>query len=230
MRPTPPETAGDVLDAAQDADPVDLSWLEPEQERDSWTLADDTLRFIASVVELLRPRRVVEFGSGVSTRLLASGCARLDDPATLIALESDPEFERRTREQLARDPAGGSAQLELTHLVARRWFGRNMPVYDLPASVLDGPAAQLVLVDGPPLPLGGRQGSLLQAIHLGEAGTVVLLDDAERPSERAALALALELFGDQIEVRHLDGFAKGLAASVVCGEVGGSAMPSAHQS
>lgn len=228
MRPTPAETAGHVLDAAQGADPVDLSWLEPEHERDSWTLADDTLRLIASVVELLRPRRVVEFGSGVSTRLLASGCARLDDPATLIALENDPAFERRTREQLARDPAGASVQLEVTHLVARRWFGRNMPVYDLPATVLHGPPPQLVLVDGPPLPLGGRHGSLLQAIHLGEPGTVVLLDDAERPSERAALALALELFEDQIEVRHLEGFAKGLAAIVVCRDVGGSAMPPAQ--
>lgn len=145
----------------------------------------------------------------------------------MIALESDPAFERRTREQLSRDPDGGTARVDLTHLVPRRWYGRNVPVYDLPATVVDGPFPQLVLVDGPPLPLGGRQGSLLQAIHLGEPGTVVLLEDADRPSEQTAVALVKELFGDKIEVVHLAGFTKGLAAIVVRSEVGGSAMPPA---
>ena len=227
MSRTTPEMAREVLEAARrSVDPVDLSWLDPQDERDSWTLADDTLRFIASVVARLRPRRVVEFGSGVSTRLLASSCAGLAEPATVVALESDPVYERQTREQLSRDPVRGPVQLELTHLVSRRWYDRNLPVYDLPATVLDGPPAQLVIVDGPPLPLGGRHGSLLQAVHLGEAGTVVLLDDADRPSEQAALALADSVFGDQIEVVHLTGFVKGLAAIVVLAEVGGSAMPS----
>jgi hypothetical protein len=226
---TTPEMAREALDAAhRSVDPVDLSWLDPQDKRDSWTLADDTLRLIAAVVARLRPRRVVEFGSGVSTRLLASSCAGLDEPATLIALENDPVYERQTREQLSREPVYGSVQLELTYLVSRRWYELNLPVYDLPATVLDGPPAQLVLVDGPPLPLGGRHGSLLQAIHLGEPGTVVLLDDADRPSEQAALALAERLFGDHIEVVHLAGFVKGLAAIVVVEKVGGSAMPSVN--
>ena len=229
MRAARAETARDTLDAAQQrAHLVDLSWLGPEHERDSWTLADDTLTFIAALVELLRPRRVLEFGSGISTRLLASRCARLDQPATVIALESDPAFEHRTKEQLSSDPAGGLAHVELTHLVVRRWYGRNVPVYDLPATVMDGPAPQLVLVDGPPLPLGGRHGSLLQAIHLGEPGTIVLLDDADRPSEQAAVALAEEVFADKIEVVRLAGFAKGLAAIVIRSEVVGSAMPPAE--
>ena len=229
MSRTTPETAREALEAAhRSIDPVDLSWLDPQHERDGWTLADDTLRLIASVVARLRPRRVVEFGSGVSTRVLASSCAALDESATVVALESDPVYERQTREQLSRDPVRGPIQLELTHLVTRRWYERNLPVYDLPATVLGGPPAQLVIVDGPPLPLGGRHGSLLQAVHLGEAGTVVLLDDADRPSEQAALALAQSVFGDQIEVVHLAGFEKGLAAIVVLAEVGGSAMPSVN--
>ena len=226
MNRTPPEIASAALRMAQRSiDPIDLSWLDAEHKRDSWTLADDTLRLVASVVALIRPRRVLEFGSGVSTRLLASSCAGLAEPATVVAIESGPFFERQTREQLSRDPVSGSVHVELTHLVSRRWYGRNVPVYDLPATIVGGPRPQLVLVDGPPLPLGGRHGSLLQAVHLGEAGTVVLLDDADRPSERTALTLAEKVFGDRIEVLHLAGFAKGLAAIVVRCEVGGSAMP-----
>ena len=220
------ETTKAALDAAQrSTDLIDLSWLNPQVERDSWTLADDTLRFIASVVGQLHPRRVLEFGSGVSTRLLAASCAGLGESATVVALESDPVFERRTREELARDPAHGPVHVELTHLVVRRWYERNLPVYNLPATVIDGPPPQLVLVDGPPLPLGGRHGSLLQAVHLAEPGTLVLLDDADRPSERAALTLAEQVFGTSIEVVRLTGFAKGLAAVIVGCEVDGSPMP-----
>ena len=226
MSESAPAAAKAALDAARESlDLIDLSWLVPEAERDAWTLADDTLRFITCVLRYLRPRRVLEFGSGVSTRVLAAGCAGLDEPATVVALENDPEFERHTVEALGRDGALGRARVELIHLVVRRWYGQNLPVYHLPDTVLEAPAPQLVLVDGPPLPLGGRAGSLLQAVHLAEAGTLVLLDDADRASEQAALALAEKVFGPCIEVFVLDGFAKGLAAVVVHQAVDGTAMP-----
>ena len=219
-------TARDALGAArQSLDAVDLGWLGPEAESEAWKLADDSLRFVTRVLAHLRPRRVLEFGSGVSTRALAVAAARLDEPATVVSLESDPLFERRTRAGLRQDGTDERARVELTHVVVRRWHGRNLPVYDLPGSVADAPAPQLVLVDGPPMPLGGRAGSLLQAVHLAEPGTVVLLDDAHRPSEQDALALADMVFGPAIEISVLDGFAKGLAAVVVRQAVGGSAMP-----
>ncbi|HWC12655.1 MAG TPA: hypothetical protein VG455_15710 [Acidimicrobiales bacterium] len=218
-----------ALDAARESlAAVDLSWLQPEAERHSWTLADDTLRFLTGVVAHLRPARVVEFGSGLSTRVLAAAAAASTKPgasATVVALENDPLFARRTTAALAADGALGRARVELTHLVVRRWYGRNVPVYDLPKTVGEAPAPQLVLVDGPPLPLGGRAGSLLQAVHLAEAGSLVLLDDADRPSEQAALAMAQKVFGSCIEISVLDGFAKGLAAVVVHRAVGGSALP-----
>lgn len=223
-----PAAARAALDAARDSlDPVDLSWLEPEAERDAWTLADDTLGFLTILLDRLRPERVLEFGSGLSTRVLAAGCERLGRPGAVTALENDPVFAERTVEGLRGDGRLGRARVELTPVVVRRWYGKNMPVYLLPDALLEAPAPQLVLVDGPPLPLGGRAGSLLQALHLAEAGTLVLLDDADRDSEQAALALAARTLGGCIEVDVLDGFAKGLAAVLVHEAVGGSAMPPA---
>lgn len=224
---TPPRLAGAraALDTALgDAGAVDLSWLSPEDQRDAWTLGDDALRYVARLIALVRPRRVLEFGSGVSTRVMAAACAGLDEPATVVSLETDPVYERRTRLALAGD-ATDVARVELTHLVARRWYGRNLPVYDLPVSVLQGPAPELVLVDGPPLPLGGREGSLFQAIHLAGEGTLVVLDDADRTSEQTALARAEETFTAAVDVVRLTGFAKGLAVVVVHHPVGRPAMP-----
>lgn len=214
-----------ALDAARDSpDHVDLSWLAPDAEQQAWALAGDTLRFLTCVLRHLRPTRVLEFGSGVSTRVLAAGCGG-DQPGAVTALENDPVFASRTVEGLRGDGRLGPARVELTPVVVRRWYAQNLPVYHVPDSVLQAAAPQLVLVDGPPLPLGGRAGSLLQAVHLAEAGALVLLDDADRPSEQAALALAARTFGASIEVILLDGFAKGLAAVVVRDAVDGPATP-----
>jgi hypothetical protein len=46
-------------------------------------------------------------------------------------------------------------------------------------------------------------------------GTIVLLDDAEREDESAALKEWREHYGDAIDVALLPGFTKGLAAIVV---------------
>lgn len=205
---------------------VDLSWLEPPSQRNQWSLADDTLGFISRLVATLQPRRIVEFGSGVSTRALARASAVLDSPAKVVALENDPLFCRRTKRALSQDGLATSAEVRLTSVVVRRWFGNNVPVYHLTRPFLaETGRPELVVVDGPPLPLGGREGSLLQAVHLGREGTVVLLDDASRPSEEQALARVLEVCGDGVGLVELDDFTKGLGILVVRKSMKASAMP-----
>ncbi len=222
----PTTQARQALDAARSStEAPDHSWLEPDRTRAEWALAGDALHFVDRLVAAIRPRRVVEFGSGLSTRLLAAACARLPQPATLVSIESDPYFARATTAALEADGALGTTTVVRAHLVVRRWFGRHLGVYDLPDQVVSAEPSQLLVVDGPPLPLGGREGSLLQALHLGEPGSIVLLDDTDRPSERAALARAREVLGDAVDVVHLDGFAKGLSAVVIRAEIAGSAMP-----
>lgn len=220
-------TASDAVhDALHGDDAVDLSWLAPEGQRNQWTLADDTLRFLCRLVGRLKPAHVVEFGSGASTRALARAGSTSDPRPHIVALENDPLFRRRTRRALDDDGTAGAVDVRLTPVVARPWYGRVVPVYHLTRPLLSrSPAPSLLLVDGPPLPLGGREGSLLQAVHLAGGGAVVLLDDADRPSERQALARVEELCGDHVERLALPGFAKGLEALVVNEPVGESAMP-----
>lgn len=212
--------------AHRSGDEVDLSWLAPSWERNQWSLDDDTLRFLTCLVATLAPRRIVEFGSGSSTRVLARSGAGLDPPAEVLSLENDPLFRRRTMQSLAEDGSAKTTEVRLTPLVARRWFGNIVPVYHLTRPlVAEVGTPELVVVDGPPLPLGGREGSLLQAVHLGRPGTVVLLDDSRRASEEKALARVVEVCGDAVEIFELDDFAKGLAVLVVNETMGAPAMP-----
>ena len=56
---------------------------------------------------------------------------------------------------------------------------------------------------------------LYQALDVAEAGTVVLLDDAERDLEREALHEWDERLGDAVLIALLSGFARGLSAIIV---------------
>jgi hypothetical protein len=71
------------------------------------------------------------------------------------------------------------------------------------------------MIDGPPAALGGREGTLYQAMDLAHPGTVVLLDDAIRSEEQAALRHWQDNYGTAIEVIQLPNFIRGLAAIIV---------------
>jgi hypothetical protein len=205
---------------------LDLPDLAPADERDPWAMADDALTLLVRLVRLLSPSAIVEFGSGASTVVLAAAAAEQDPVPRVVALENDPLFERHTSALLERRGLRDRVDLRRVPLVARSWYGQQMPVYLLDdALARDVRGAELVLVDGPPQPLGGRAGSLLQALHLGRAGTVVLLDDADRPGETAALAHVHRSLGERVRQVDTEGFSKGLAALVLQEPLGPPPMP-----
>ncbi len=190
------------------------------RDPDDWSLGTHGLRLLEALVAAARPRVVVEFGSGASTAALARACAALDPPAGLVALENDPEFMRRTAAILEEAGVADHALLVAAPVVARRRNGRYVPVYHLGAN--DRPwsdPADLVVLDGPPLPLGGREGALDQALHAARPGAIVVLDDARRDSEQSLLARALRRHEASIEAINVLGFPKGLAVIMVTGRI-----------
>jgi hypothetical protein len=206
-----------ALDAAiADTAPVDLAWIQPPPTNSGWTLAPDALRLLARLTPRLRPRHVVEFGAGLSTRVLARSAANLDSPCAISSVDHDPEFGAPTAERPGDLPATISLRFQLAPVVARDCGGKLLPAYHLDRSRFASPLpADLVLIDGPPITLGGREGTLYQAMEFIRPGTLLLLDDADRRSERSAVAHWLDNLGDAIETRYLPHFAKGLCAIVV---------------
>src|SRR5438093_47847 len=81
-----------IAEAQADFAGVDLSWIEPPPVDDGWTLAPDALRFITSLVQHLKPRHVLEFGSGLSTRVLARACTELKPKCAISSVDHDSEF------------------------------------------------------------------------------------------------------------------------------------------
>jgi precorrin-6B methylase 2 len=211
------ERAVTALDSALDRAPAeDISWVRPLPADDGWSLAPDALRLLVSLVTELSPRHVLEFGSGVSTSVIARVCAGLEPQGAVTSIDNDPKFAAATRRRLAGLGLERVVNLQVASLVARHQFGRLVPVYLLRHEELATRSRpEIVLVDGPPLVLGGREGVLVQAVQRARVGSIILVDDASRRAEAAALERLRGVLGEAIEVRALPGFVKGLAAIIV---------------
>lgn len=206
--------ARDALSRAiEESAAVDLSFLGHSPTENGWEAAPDLLRLLYSLVLALRPRHVVEFGSGLSTAVLARA-ARDSSASVITSIESDPKFAGSTSELVGND--AGAVSLQCAPLVARVHHGWLGPSYLVDRSLLASTApADLVFVDGPPEILGGRGTMLPQALEYAQCGSIVLFDDADREGERDALASWERLLGDAIELHRPEGFVRGLAALIL---------------
>ncbi len=201
--------------ALADHSPVDLSWIHPVPADDGWTLALDALRFLHRIVVHLHPTHVLELGSGLSTRVLARACGQENIACRISSLDHDPEFGRPAAGDAADFPASVQVKFQLAPVVARDFGGKLLPAYLLdPAQLATPDPVDLILIDGPPITLGGREGTLYQVMQFARPGTLVLLDDASRASERSAVAHWKDVLADNIDVIDLPGFSRGMTAVI----------------
>ena len=209
-------TSQAVARAVQSFQKRDLERICPRPEPKGWMMDAETLAFLVRVIELLEPTHVVEFGSGLSTRVVAWASARLPHPCHVTSIDHDPEFINQTRADVAEGVPGASVTCVSAPLVARTIADRRMPAYHYSReTVLAHGTADLIVIDGPPRALGGRAGALYQALDVARAGTLVLVHDAARQEESDAIAACQKELEGAIQVTFLPGFPKGLAAIVV---------------
>jgi hypothetical protein len=186
-----------------------------ESLHSSWSLDADTLKFVATLIGHLKPKHILELGSGISTRLLFHAAQELEQPCFISSVDHDPEFMADILDVIG-PSEGSSLSVQLSPLVSRR-FGENyLPVYYIDRGKFASPGpVDLCIIDGPPVSLGGRKGTLYQLMEYCRVGSCLLLDDAIRTDEKEALADWKLAFGDAIEIIALEGFEKGLSAIVI---------------
>lgn len=147
----------------------------------------DFLYAIASAVRETSPETCVEFGSGVST-LVTARCLQMQGKGKLLSFDHDETLAQATRDMLNRYGLADyarviNAPIEPITIAGRttRWYR----VREIPESGID-----FFVIDGPPGSTGPS--ARLPALHVLAArlscGAVGFLDDANRPSEQAALA------------------------------------------
>ena len=123
---------------------------------------------------------VLECGSGLTTILLALTAGRQGVP--IWSLEHDAGWYRATRRVLAYFRL---SSVKLCHAPLVRYD--DCAWYDAPLTSMPTRFG-LVVCDGPPGSTPGGRGGLMPVMGRRLEGATILVDDAERPAERAMLA------------------------------------------
>ncbi|WP_304453955.1 class I SAM-dependent methyltransferase [Nocardiopsis sp. YSL2] len=159
-----------------------------------WAASPDVLRVLVRHIDRLRPDLVVEFGSGASSVWLGYALRRAG-AGRLVAVEHDARYAELSRALVASHGLDDIVEVRTAPLTeveaaivtvgeeqvatADRWYD---------AAVLDDlDGVGLVFVDGPPKATGrhARYPALPALMPRCTEDVVFVLDDADRPDERA---------------------------------------------
>jgi hypothetical protein len=141
---------------------------------------------------------ILECGSGVTTVLLGLLCAARK--VEVWTLEHSPEWQQRLDEVLKKNHISGVnlCSAPLTEYGDFVWY--NCPLSQMP------PEFSLVVCDGPPgTTKGGRYGLMPILGDRLPRGSIVVLDDADRPGEVELMRRWENEFGFEIEVMDSQG-------------------------
>jgi predicted O-methyltransferase YrrM len=159
---------------------VPLHWLGGAG---GWSTDLELLHHLRGVLDRFPAPRVLEFGSGASSKILAKLCANRG--GRLVSVEHDPVWFERTMREHADAGLDEVATVRLAPLVDVEFLGLKTRFYDMswltPADRFD-----VVLVDGPPSEHGRLvrlSGLPVVAGHLSDDFRLYL-DDFERDDEK----------------------------------------------
>jgi predicted O-methyltransferase YrrM len=148
------------------------------------------LQVLMDLLDESQPDTVVEFGSGLSTVLVAAWMKRRGR-GLLRSFDHDAGWADKTSRHLAKYGLDRHCQLSCVPLSAISVEGHTVEWYTLPPDVQELPGIDLVIVDGPPS--HAQAMARLPALFAVEArlsdDCCVILDDAMRPEEIAVAGI-----------------------------------------
>jgi predicted O-methyltransferase YrrM len=186
----------------------DLERFDYPREGD-WVLAWETMQFVGRLVELIRPQRMVELGSGHSTEVLSTVVAGFT--GQVISFEHSAGYARATEARVHARGLSGTARVLRRRLTLRRYGSKLLPTYSFRRDDLHGfRPFDVALIDGPPGHIG-REATLYELFPRLALGAWVVADDMNRPGERRWLRAWKEAFGGALEIHMFPKIGEGAA-------------------
>src|SRR3990167_6490771 len=81
---------------------IDLSWIKPPPSDRGWVMAGDGLRYLTALAKLLKPQHILEFGSGISTQVLARATEAYPEKCSITSVDHDPIFGKQVATKFSR--------------------------------------------------------------------------------------------------------------------------------
>jgi predicted O-methyltransferase YrrM len=171
-----------------------------------WTISAQAMNMLETEIGRRPPRRLLEFGSGLSTACLARYMLehRQEEGPLVISVEEDAGFCAESRAILDELGLAGAARVHHVPLVRRTIEERSVSTYELPAELSDEVRKEqpdLVFIDGPGMSAGrfARWAVLHLVLPLLPGGFRFYLDDALSDASLEYARLWAELPGVRVE-------------------------------
>ncbi len=176
----------------------------------SWALDPASCRFLAAFVRALGATRILEFGSGFSTLMMAREIAAVQDNY-LLSIDDSPRYSAMAKE--AFDGSGCQARVEFRVAPLRPKFANSKLLlsYSLPEGLIGalGPF-DLVLIDAPHHDYG-REAVFYDVFQAVAPGGYIVLDDANREGMEKKYVRSWDAaYGQAIQPVLLEGIGNGL--------------------
>lgn len=197
-----------IASAVGEMDKVNISKLEYPG---SGAMDPSSCRFLAAFTRALGAKRILEFGSGFSTLMMAREIEAAEGNY-LLSIDDSPAYSAKAK--AAYETSGCQSRVEFRVAPLRpRFYGPKLLLsYDLPEGLIEalGPF-DLVLIDGPYHDYG-RESVLYDAFAAVAPGGYIILDDANRDDkEKNYLRAWKSALGDVIDPVLLEGIGNGLS-------------------
>ena len=165
-----------------------------------WAMGESGFNEVLQMIREVKPARIVEFGSGISSIRLAMTFPNVE----ITSIENSLKFFNEVRALKEKYVPENLLNLKFSPLRFQRYgasfFLTYQPV-EVPESV------DCVIVDGPPtmFTVRGREACLYQVYNSLRTGGVVIIDDYRRRSERMVVRNWCLTYPDSFEVeeRHV---------------------------
>jgi predicted O-methyltransferase YrrM len=196
-----------IASAVADMDKVPVSRFEYPGP---WAMDPASCRFLAAFVRALGASRILEFGSGFSTLMMAREIAALEGNS-LVSIDDSAVYSAKAKDIFETADCPAKVEFRVAPLRPRFYGTRLLLSYGLPKGLIGalGPF-DLVLIDTPQHDYV-RESAFYDAFDALKPGGYIVLDDANRANmEKTYVRPWVSAYGDAIEPILLEGIGNGL--------------------
>lgn len=196
-----------IAEAIAAMDKVPLSRYE---HPGSWAMDPASCRFLAGFVRALGAKKIIEFGSGFSTLMMAREIAPLEGNY-LLSIDSSPMYSAMAKEAYETSGCQAKVDFRVAPLRPRLYGPRLLLSYNLPKGLLEalGPF-DLALIDAPHDDYG-REAVFYDVFNALAPGGYIILDDANREHmEREYVRSWQSAYEGSIDPILLEGIGNGI--------------------
>jgi predicted O-methyltransferase YrrM len=201
----------DILKIINDLNKIQYS-VDEKKQYGGWKIEYDTFYFLDNLINKIQPNVVLEFGSGLSTKLFASHIEK-GNIKELLSIDHLSDFPDHPKTLISDKSIISKIHFFTFPIFIKKYAKKFFCFYSIPFNFFaNKKQIDLVFIDGPPYYYNGREAALHSCFEHLSSNAIIILDDANRINyERVYIKNWKYRYGDNLDIRLFEKeFKKGM--------------------